>query len=859
MSFSDRIGELPSRASSGRTRGRWPWDRIRRSLSSSLGIDEGGGGGNSDVDGGDARNESIKDAAGSPPSSSPDVADETADRAGTTRGGDGAGAAGGGADPSKGPCIGSIFGLDIGGTLAKMVYFERQESRADELRAADVYRKRWRREHYHQAASARAVLAARRGEDGGGGLVDEASGAGAEGVRKVLWEGGGQSEPALGGADSGKPRRRGVAFNTASLPPRHRQHHTVQSEEDLKRLWDVRQASVPDDLDEYAEELHHDSLRGAESLHSSPVTMGSAPSPDAPKPLARSNSLMTKSRSMFDFSTHITEHAEALDRFYNFARRLDAYEHNIKDEQLSFYSRRLGGEFHFIRFETRAMGNAMDLIRANDLHRNIAEMGATGGGAHKYADDWDRMLGIEMVKVEELDSLVAGMQFVLADVVGECYTFQPRKSFVEAKNARQTAAGGVRVDSSDDIGAAAAAATAEAEAASTEHAAGATSSVGDAVTTAAGPSSVEMGNGASSHSTSSCGDDSDSDYHIGHLRPDPQPPQSQNQAPATAVPPPRTSSSASSTASTPKTGSEGTTKVDEWWWSRKVQKDVASSSDLYPHLLVTIGTGVSILRVDGPRRHERISGSTIGGGTYWGLCRLLTDAESFDDVLNLAERGDPTKVDMMVGDIYGNNPDALEKLGLPSDIVASSFGKLVAKADPADGLRQEDLARALLLMVTNNIGQVAYLNSRLHGTKRIYFVGNFLRHNQISQRRLAYAINYWSGGGTEALFLEHEGYFGALGAFLLSQGIPTRETVAGDDVPATDDGAAAPRRRRSGAPPMPSPLGVPPSKLERRSTDALSQAVDLAGESTTDDEGDGGGGGRVSMAAHRNRARTWSH
>ena len=132
---------------------------------------------------------------------------------------------------------------------------------------------------------------------------------------------------------------------------------------------------------------------------------------------------------------------------------------------------------------------------------------------------------------------------------------------------------------------------------------------------------------------------------------------------------------------------------------------------------------------------------------------------------------DPSKVDMLVGDIYGNNKEALEKLGLPASLVASSFGKLVAREDPAEGLKQEDLARALLLMVTNNIGQVSYLNAQLHKTSRIYFVGNFLRGNKLSQRRLSYAINYWSKGEMEALFLEHEGYFGALGAFLLSQGI----------------------------------------------------------------------------------------
>jgi hypothetical protein len=117
-------------------------------------------------------------------------------------------------------------------------------------------------------------------------------------------------------------------------------------------------------------------------------------------------------------------------------------------------------------------------------------------------------------------------------------------------------------------------------------------------------------------------------------------------------------------------------------------------------------------------------------------------------------------------------------------MVASSFGKLVMAENPHDGLKEEDLAIALLMMITNNIGQVplsllpssplplllqvAYLNAQLHQCSRIFFVGNFLRHNKISCRRLAFAINFWSGGTMEAFFLEHEGYFGALGAFLES-------------------------------------------------------------------------------------------
>ncbi|CAK9251383.1 unnamed protein product [Sphagnum jensenii] len=105
---------------------------------------------------------------------------------------------------------------------------------------------------------------------------------------------------------------------------------------------------------------------------------------------------------------------------------------------------------------------------------------------------------------------------------------------------------------------------------------------------------------------------------------------------------------------------------------------------------------------------------------------------------------------------------------LSGNMVASSFGKLVMKEDPRAGVKEEDLAVALLMMITNNLGQIAYLNARLHGCSKIFFVGSFLRHNSIGCRRLAFAIDFWSGGEMEALFLTHEGYFGALGTFLQS-------------------------------------------------------------------------------------------
>jgi pantothenate kinase len=190
-------------------------------------------------------------------------------------------------------------------------------------------------------------------------------------------------------------------------------------------------------------------------------------------------------------------------------------------------------------------------------------------------------------------------------------------------------------------------------------------------------------------------------------------------------------------------------------------------SDPYPYLLVNIGSGVSILRVLGDREYERVSGSSIGGGTFWGLCSILTGVSSFEDLLDLTTKGDNKRVDMLVGDIYGKGRD-YNKIGLATDTIASSFGKAIMKktGENIPEFTKADIAKSLLFMICNNIGQIAYLNAVRYNLKRIYFAGYFIRDHPTTMRSLSYAINFWSKGEVKAMFLKHEGYLGSLGAFL---------------------------------------------------------------------------------------------
>ncbi|TPX30562.1 pantothenate kinase [Synchytrium microbalum] len=190
--------------------------------------------------------------------------------------------------------------------------------------------------------------------------------------------------------------------------------------------------------------------------------------------------------------------------------------------------------------------------------------------------------------------------------------------------------------------------------------------------------------------------------------------------------------------------------------------------ELFPYMLVNIGSGVSILKVTSEETYERISGTSLGGGTLWGLLALITNGTSYDEMLELSKQGDNKNVDMLVGDIYGGD---YPKIGLKATTIASSFGK-VFKATPEErkSFKPEDISRSLLYMVSNNIGQIAYLNAQAHGLQRIYFSGFFIRGHPITMNTLRLESTTlrlsFNRGKMKALFCRHEGYLGSVGAFL---------------------------------------------------------------------------------------------
>jgi len=200
----------------------------------------------------------------------------------------------------------------------------------------------------------------------------------------------------------------------------------------------------------------------------------------------------------------------------------------------------------------------------------------------------------------------------------------------------------------------------------------------------------------------------------------------------------------------------------------------ANPTPQLPCLLVNIGSGVSIIKVDADGSFERISGTSLGGGTLWGLLSLLTPANGFDEMLALSEKGDNEAVDMLVKDIYGQD---YSKLGLKSTMIASSFGKVFKKGGEKRTFRPEDISKSLLYAISNNIGQIAYMNAEKFNLNKIYFGGFFIRGHASTIATLSYAIRFWSKGTKRALFLRHEGFLGALGAWIKNMEPAVRDAL----------------------------------------------------------------------------------
>lgn len=191
-----------------------------------------------------------------------------------------------------------------------------------------------------------------------------------------------------------------------------------------------------------------------------------------------------------------------------------------------------------------------------------------------------------------------------------------------------------------------------------------------------------------------------------------------------------------------------------------VAAEVEGDSGAEPFLLVSVGTGTSIIRVD-PDRAVRVGGTALGGGTLLGLGRRLAGAVGFEDLSRLAARGDRGRVDLRIGDVYGEG-----EAPLPAQATASAFAKL---ARSGEAPRREDLAAAVVGLVGENAGLLCMAHAGAQGVSRIVFGGSALTGNEALAGLLRLVCLAF---GARPHFPAQGPYLGALGARALVRAGP---------------------------------------------------------------------------------------
>ena len=261
------------------------------------------------------------------------------------------------------------------------------------------------------------------------------------------------------------------------------------------------------------------------------------------------------------------DHQVALDQLYSYMdSSRDTSGVSTRDDSLSFYSNILGGRLHFLHFETRNMASGIEMLSCTGIAENIRTIGCTGGGAHKYAKEFEDQLGITFVQLDELGCLVRGMNFALTNVVGECYTYRndstspvpaPDSASVSPKKQMEEPKTDEKKIEKKPI--------------------------------------VEENKVESNTEQQKLGTPTRKELNRDEINGDKEKTPQQEK--------------------TPQPQPQGWRRdVKEHTYKVTMPHEMFCSNELFPYLVVNIGSGVSILKVKSPGVFERVSGSSLGGG-----------------------------------------------------------------------------------------------------------------------------------------------------------------------------------------------------------------------------------------------------
>jgi len=196
-----------------------------------------------------------------------------------------------------------------------------------------------------------------------------------------------------------------------------------------------------------------------------------------------------------------------------------------------------------------------------------------------------------------------------------------------------------------------------------------------------------------------------------------------------------------------------------------------TDSDIYPAIMCFIGSACGFLRLEEDGSSKMVMGLGLGGLYYHSLGKLLTRCETYEELLELAKKGNAEKVNVLleelIPDQYGEIDTNSLATAVPYKMEGYPFGRIVREGlEPT----REDLSRALLNDCTMNILFWCMNVCKTHGVDKCYFAGSFLRNNdpfrEYTNTRLPYMSSLMGQHPVVPRIFKFNGYPGVLGAVI---------------------------------------------------------------------------------------------
>jgi type II pantothenate kinase len=170
-------------------------------------------------------------------------------------------------------------------------------------------------------------------------------------------------------------------------------------------------------------------------------------------------------------------------------------------------------------------------------------------------------------------------------------------------------------------------------------------------------------------------------------------------------------------------------------------------------IITNIGTGTVIIEAT-KEKITHLGGSGVGGGTILGLSKQMLHVTDFNYIVEMAKKGDISKVDLEIQDVIGSSISFLNP-----ESTASNFGKVL------DTSKEEDIAIGIINLVYQVVGVLSVFAAKMKGCKEVTITGNGSTNEPGKEVLHEVASLY----GMEFFFPNNAEYTTALGAAIYSK------------------------------------------------------------------------------------------